>query len=1013
MWRFDANRSAASPAELPSQLYLQWTRELPPPKPAFPEESRLCFDSSYEPVVMGKAMFVPSTVDDSVTALNTDTGEVRWKFHTEGPVRFAPIAWKDMVYFVSDDGHLYCLDAEQGTLLWKFSGAPQDRNGPKLLGNERLISRWPARGGPVLADGIIYFAAGIFPSEGVYIHALDAETGKLVWSNIDSGLIKKALLDHNTYRQGGLSPQGYLAVIGDQLIVPSGRALPGVFDRADGKLGRYISGWGGRKTQPKGSWYVSAIGKYFFQSGDLYDAESRIRQEIDLGANDKELGEFREPVLAADAIYYSDPINEQIGNSYKPYGMGYRSIVACRILDPGASEEGTDNNETATLKEVWRFGSSLKIHIKAGSRLYGGGRGVVAAVDVPDEGGEPNVSWRTTISGTPSRMLAADDKLFVVTREGRIYCFGGKAVRPRMYAMKKPSLNRPVDKWARKARQILKLTGVTQGYCLALGVGSGRLLEELACRSELHIIAVDTDADRVHAVRSKLDAIGLYGWRVHILEGDLESVQLPPYIFSLIVSENLVAVGSEQQRARAFVERHYDLLHPFGGVASLPISRKAHSSLARWIRKAEPTGAELKRVGNVTLLKRAGALPGSADWTHESASAGNTFSSRDRLLKPPLGVLWFGGSIDRIFPDWDYTHSGGPSPLVVDGRMFILVGTELHATDIYTGRHLWQVILPPQQAERRGYDHNNYVAVDDGVYVVCVSKCLWLDPKNGSELGQIKVPESLAENERAGWGEIRIWKDRLIGIAGKWLLCMNRRNGQLLWKVPCRKGLFSLAAGGGRVFCVDYLLPDKEGVTEIQDLIVALDVEGGNAVWDKAIKVRSEKPFQPSRPQLSYCDRSDTLVVTMYERAVFAYSGDDGTLLWNKNLPGCSRPPILQRDMLITHSGQMYEPRTGSKKPGRLWNGVNTNWGSGGARGCGRALAGEHIATIRDAHVSYYDLESCEQTYFRGIRSGCTNSLIPAGGLLNAPNFARGCSCNYSIFSSVGWVHMPEAARWR
>ena len=30
-----------------------------------------------------------------------------------------------------------------GKLLWKFRGGPSDR---KILGNERLISTWPARG---------------------------------------------------------------------------------------------------------------------------------------------------------------------------------------------------------------------------------------------------------------------------------------------------------------------------------------------------------------------------------------------------------------------------------------------------------------------------------------------------------------------------------------------------------------------------------------------------------------------------------------------------------------------------------------------------------------------------------------------------------------------------------------------------------------------------------------------------------------------------------------------------
>ena len=111
MWRYDANRSAASPVELPAQLHVRWTRELPAPRPAFPSDVRLCFDRSYEPVVMGKTMFVPSMVTDSVSALDTTSGDEEWRFYADGPVRFAPVAWGGKVYFVSDDGYLYCLDA--------------------------------------------------------------------------------------------------------------------------------------------------------------------------------------------------------------------------------------------------------------------------------------------------------------------------------------------------------------------------------------------------------------------------------------------------------------------------------------------------------------------------------------------------------------------------------------------------------------------------------------------------------------------------------------------------------------------------------------------------------------------------------------------------------------------------------------------------------------------------------------------------------------------------------------
>ena len=94
-YRGDAGRSAASAERLPAKLHRLWARELPAPRPAFPTEIRLRYDASYEPVVMGKTMFVPSMVTDSVTALDTETGRQRWQFFAEGPVRLAPVAWQE------------------------------------------------------------------------------------------------------------------------------------------------------------------------------------------------------------------------------------------------------------------------------------------------------------------------------------------------------------------------------------------------------------------------------------------------------------------------------------------------------------------------------------------------------------------------------------------------------------------------------------------------------------------------------------------------------------------------------------------------------------------------------------------------------------------------------------------------------------------------------------------------------------------------------------------------------
>src|SRR6516165_9596302 len=97
--RHDAGRTAASPQELAAQLHLKWVREMPALKPAWPDQAMMQFDAAYAPIVMGKTLFLGSPREDSVTALDTETGAVRWTFVTDGPVRFAPAGWEGKVYF--------------------------------------------------------------------------------------------------------------------------------------------------------------------------------------------------------------------------------------------------------------------------------------------------------------------------------------------------------------------------------------------------------------------------------------------------------------------------------------------------------------------------------------------------------------------------------------------------------------------------------------------------------------------------------------------------------------------------------------------------------------------------------------------------------------------------------------------------------------------------------------------------------------------------------------------------
>ncbi|MGE3317494.1 MAG: PQQ-binding-like beta-propeller repeat protein, partial [Planctomycetaceae bacterium] len=159
-WGGNASRTGTVSESLPETLHLSWKLQLREPDPAWhSNQDRVQFDRMYEPVVAGKRLFVGSMVGDRVTAYDTESGSELWRFYTEGPVRLAPAVWNDKVYFACDDGHLYCLQAADGSLVWKFYGSPLDR---KVLGNDRLISIYPARGAPVIYDGKVYFASSIW-----------------------------------------------------------------------------------------------------------------------------------------------------------------------------------------------------------------------------------------------------------------------------------------------------------------------------------------------------------------------------------------------------------------------------------------------------------------------------------------------------------------------------------------------------------------------------------------------------------------------------------------------------------------------------------------------------------------------------------------------------------------------------------------------------------------------------------------------------------------------------------
>jgi hypothetical protein len=529
-----------------------------------------------------------------------------------------------------------------------------------------------------------------------------------------------------------------------------------------------------------------------------------------------------------------------------------------------------------------------------------------------------------------------------------------------------------------------------------------------------------------------------------VVVADSEGIDLPPYFASLAVAESLPVAADVQGRA---IARIFTSLRPYGGVAALPISAKeAAKATGSAAGQLDMSGAQWKPAGETTLLTREGALPGAADWTHEHADAANTRVSKDKRVKAPLGLLWFGGTTNEaILP----RHGHGPQPQVVDGRLFIEGMDLLRAVDIYTGRLLWEAPLPGlgelynNTAHQPGANSSgtNYIATKDGIYVAYKRSCVKLDPSTGKTTAEYALPTPPGTDEPPVWGYINVSEDYLVGGAdplfnpglassrgdndnhsfSRRLVVMDRTSGKVLWTAAARNGFRhnAICIGGERIYAIDRMsgpelsrLKRRGQAPQYPPRLVVLDLASGNELWS------TEKDVFGT--WLSYSAEHDVLVeagrvapdtVNDEARGMRTYRADGGEILWqNKSFNG---PAMLHHDTILM-GGKACDLLTGSPKMREHpLSGEPVEWSWTRNYGCNTPMASEHLLTFRSGAAGYLDFCNDGGTgNFGGFRSSCTNNLIVAGGLLTAPDYTRTCSCSYQNQTSIALVPMPEVETW-
>ncbi len=972
MYRGNHERSGYTAESLPSELRPQWSyRPAHPPEPAWPREQRAPFDRAFHVAVADGLVFFGSSADGTITALDAATGTVRWQFYTDGPVRFAPAVWQDRLFAISDDGHLYCLATADGKLIRKWRGGPND---DKVLGNQRIVSRWPARGGPVIVGDTVYYGAGVWQSEGVYLYAIDAKTGETLWVNDDSGGIYMPQPHGGADAESGVTAQGYLLADEDQLLVPTGRAVPAAFSRADGKFQYYHlqinrTAGGTEAMLYRGATFCPGTDN----PGVIFDT-----------ATGNKIGSLKSGAFAAtpEGVLHAD------GHTLR-WLLRKEVSAVDRLGKPETVIEYKADAKYPPIEDV-PGGVSL---IVAGRLAISGGKGTVAAVDLDKRA----VVWSTEVDGTAYGLAAADGRLYVSTDRGTIYCFGAgeqplrelvpPPADPAAYPAD-PAITQAVD-------EILQRSGVTQGYCVDLGCGDGALAYELARRTELHIVAVDADPQNVATARRRLTAAGLYGPRVMVVQADPAASRLPKYMANLVVSRQSIRQGiDEALRAEAArVQR------PHGGVLCLGPS------------------------GDMQVSVR-GSLPSAGSWTHQYSNAGNTGCTIDEV-KGPLRALWY-RDIDLDLPQ---RHGRGPAPLYENGRMFVMGLDGMVAVDAYNGRVLWRFAVPGALKDYNA-DHltgtaatgSNFCVDNDNVYVRNGSVCYRLDARTGKTLATFHAPKH-KDGQEATWGYIACSNGVLYGTAvnrdhivrhgwrpadmsnlfseSKFLFAFDVHEGKLLWRYDAQESIRhnAIALGNERVYLIDRALAEGDLLKWAErrgeappkfehppGKLIALNARTGQVEWT------SEQDIFGT--VLQYSEPNDVLLMS-YQSTRFklpseqggrlaAFRGSNGYRIWDREAKYITR--TLINDRTIYAQGGAWDLLTGEEQPFDFTR----------SYGCGQLAGSKNLLLYRSATLGYYDLAGEKRTRnFGGVRPGCWINTIPVGGIVLVPDASAGCVCSY------------------
>lgn len=1027
----------------------QWiNQDLDTPSPAWPApargslwqrltsiEARVTDDRGDVPLIATDGggqthVIVGSAGTDRLISLDPQTGQLQWQFVADGPIRYAPSIDNGVVWFGSDDGMVRAIDLSTGSLHWETRVGPTM---PKIVGNSRLISPHPIRTSVLVENGRAHATAGLFPSQGVYSVALNADTGQVVWR-----------------RRTQRSPQGYLLADHRQrLVIPCGRSTPFMVSMDSG---RYVS-----ECPSAGGTFCMLTREAFFSgpgnhgevqsypqlpdvkmlpiqgrsvaagNGLLWTADGTKLQCIDLS---KQITE------QDDALIWSVDCHAQqamiVSGSQQSPCVFVAAENRIEIYD-GRTGHAITRLETANAEE--------QIHYLA-----------VSGAKSPDE----------------------KDTLVATTSAGRIVCWHGakagstEANWPSL-PLETPGPDTATETIEHSVRAAVAQLPCDAGLALLLNDDSAQFAEELLRTTRLNVVSVVQDRAARDALRTHFLSRRLYGKRITVLHCSDDELPFSPRLFNLVMETR--AIENVDQRTQELLP----MVDAGNGVV--------------WVRGQAPQKSPPLIGGGIWRHQYAApsntsdsgdALVGAAD-TFRLQWFGGVGPSRmpDRHLRAqaPLaagstmvlhGDEWLIGvdpanGIERwqqklpidamryVMP-----FDSGYSCLTKDGStLHTATAANILAINAYTGEQIHTTELPPNASGLRwgclSETHGNLLAScmkPTAARLNLTTSIARLNTEH-SQAGP-----SITEDEQThAVGPQRLDRATLRQEytsddydSNRPLVCSRilvslQSDGKLQWSHPSRgvipNGSISVDADGSRIVFIEGTSEDcrRHATDRIpvptigeQADVVCLNATTGETVWRQPLA-------WPNAKNILYTQIVDGLVVLATSESkpagafyhVRVVNLQEGRTVWESEHAHVTgglghgeqvhHPLALRQKSGSVHlivEPYLYDLHTGNRI---VPEGAEADWAlKRPGHSCGTLSGAGNCVFFRATNPTVLNLSRSDDQQFQKLspsRPGCWINMLPVSGRLLIPEGSASCVCSFPLQTSMGFVPLNNHDRDR